>query len=238
VGADFWGFQAHEIVDVARGTTTRQEFDLRAIPGNPVTYPFAGVPSRQEITFKDPSAGESCDGVARTEIIDNILDTRLSSAAKVYFPFARRTVSQVLECMNGHPKVVVYQQISEQSVDDYGNVITQSTKFGLDENYSTVNTFDNSEVDWLVNRKSKSVVTSTVHGESAQRSTAYRYDSAGGLVRVIVEPGDDSGRTSSHCLSRSPMGFHPLFFGLTETQLVRSLRSLRTLILTRVRRSE
>ena len=194
-GRGFLGFRAHDIEEQRNATTVRYEYDLSPLTNGSSLYPFAGLPSKETKTTNEFAnvPGRPCNGLLRERIVTRFYDSHFDAATGIYAPSVTDTTVEDSECAGGQ-KTLTYRKTTRQAVDDYGNVRFMRTLFGNGDLYFATLTFDNSDSDWLIARKVKSVETSIVHsGRSQVRTMAYRYDVKGGLERIVVEPGDDSG---------------------------------------------
>jgi RHS repeat-associated protein len=209
-GRGFLGFRAHEIVDQGHGRRTRTEYDLSADDHQQSLYAFAGLPRKETTIFATTSPGSPCGGVVRQLVTNHNYISNLHLRSGVYAPFEKATDVTVSDCVNAQMKPA-FQEGTQRSVDEYGNVTSLTTTFGNGDQYVSNDTYDNSESDWLVNRKIRSVETSTVKGDSVRRTTAFRYDAVGSLQRVVIEPGDDSGPVISPLPQPQSDGVSSLF---------------------------
>ncbi len=108
----------------------------------------------------------------------------------VHFSRIKQSTEKKYEAAGPNKGQLITTTVTSNQFDDFGNPTRIDVDHGNGYTETTVNTYTNDTVNWILGRLTQAAVTKTVPGQSAQtRTSAFAYDPASGLLtKEIIEP--------------------------------------------------
>ena len=187
------GFASMSSTDVTLGLTTKTDYNQ--------TYPYLGQVVRSEQHYDNGTPADIADDILLSETDASFTSIQTHTGTETaashtgtQFAYANSITKNNYE-LNGS---LVSTVSTNSNYDNYGNptAITVTTTGGdydgVMESYitSTINTYVNDVTNWFLGRLTRADVTQTLpNGNSANRSSAFSYDTSTGLLlQEIIEP--------------------------------------------------
>ncbi|MEK6747725.1 MAG: toxin TcdB middle/N-terminal domain-containing protein, partial [Pseudomonadota bacterium] len=152
---------------------------IRTLTTYSQTFPYIGMPVRMD---------KYCCSAVTAQTLTRINNTPsyvASTAYGTYVPYLAKNVQDNYELSSAYVSSVT----TTTQIDSFGNPTTITETTNDNNRKTTTHTYTNDTANWQLGKLTQAQVTSTLaNGQSATRTSSFRYDYNGFLNQEVIEP--------------------------------------------------